>query len=188
MAEDETKQTEQTEQTELPLAAPSAPAEAELADDQGDVLGWTCHPVRRRPLVSLLVTLFIFLIGVVVYMATSSNTFTVLALVILYASLAKFYFPTRYRFTAKGIEVKTITQKLFKPWSMFRSYYPDKNGVLLSPFTRPTRLENFRGMYILFADNRDEVIQYVSRYVGVKKAKAAEASATEAADASKRDA
>lgn len=170
MTEDEIRQ---TEQTELPLAAHPPAEQPDTADEDGEVVEWTCHPVRRRPLVSLVVTVFVILIGMIVYMATSSNTFTVLALVILYASLAKFYFPTRYRFSGKGIQVKTTTQKLFKPWSMFRSFYPDKNGVLLSPFTRPTRLENFRGMYILFADNRNTVIDYVSRHVGAKKAKAA---------------
>ena len=184
MSEDETKQ---TEQTELPLSAPQPEAEAQTGEDEGEVMEWTCHPVRRRPLVSLLVTLFVVLVGMVVYFATSSNVFTVLALVILYASLAKFYFPTRYRFTEKGFEVKTTTQKLFKPWSMFRSFYPDKNGVLLSPFTRPTRLENFRGVYIMFADNRDSVIEYISRFVGAKKSKAADASAGGAAQASKEN-
>jgi hypothetical protein len=184
MSEDETKQ---TEQTELPLSAQQPEAKAQPAEGEGQVMAWTCHPVRRRPLVSLLVTLFVILIGMVVYLATSSNIFTVLALVILYASLAKFYFPTRYRFTEKGFEVKTTTQKLFKPWSMFRSFYPDKNGVLLSPFTRPTRLENFRGVYIMFADNRDSVIEYVSQHVGAKKSKAADSGAGDKAETSKEN-
>jgi hypothetical protein len=167
MVEDEEKQ---VEQAELPLEVQPAPRRAAAPVEDEDVLEWTCHPVRRRPLVSLAVTLFVVMIGVVVYMATASNVFTVLTLVVLYASLAKFYFPTHYRFTGHGIEVKTTTQKLFKPWSMYRSMYPDKNGVLFSPFTRPTRLENFRGMYVLFADNRDAVIEYARNHVGVKAA------------------
>ena len=122
---------------------------------------WTCHPLKRRPLASVLVTLFIMVCGIAVYVTTESRWFSVFALVVLYLSVAKFYFPTTYSMNTEGITVKTTTQKLFKPWSMYRSYYPDKNGVLLSPFTRPTRLENFRGLFVMFDGNREEILAYL---------------------------
>lgn len=129
--------------------------------DEGDVLEWTIHPVKRRPLTSTLVTLFIVLISVVVYMAAESFAFAALALVVLFASLAKFYFPTTYRLNDRCITIKTTTQTVRKNWSTYRNSYADKNGVLLSPFTHPSRLENFRGLYLIFADNRDEVIAFI---------------------------
>lgn len=134
--------------------------------DEGEVLSWTCHPVRRRPLVSVAVTLFITLIGVLVQYATASLGFAVLALVVLFASLAKFYFPTTYILSDKNLKRKTMTQTLVKKWSMFRTCYPDKNGILLSPFTRPTRLENFRGLYIMFEGNNDEVTAFIEQRIG----------------------
>ena len=158
-------------QTELPLEASAGAKEVSAEPDEGEVVEWTCHPMRRRPWVTIAVTLFIIVMGLVVYFATFSNAFTVLTLVILYASLAKFYFPTRYRMSERGIQVKTMTQTLVKNWSMYRSFYPDKNGVLLSPFTRPTRLENFRGLYVMYDKNRDEVVEFVRRYVGKKAVK-----------------
>ena len=48
---------------------------------------------------------------------------------------------------------------------MFRSFYTDKNGVLLSPFIAPSRLENFRGLYITFDNNRDAVLDFVKEHV-----------------------
>jgi hypothetical protein len=126
---------------------------------------WTCHPLKRRPLAAVLVTLFIMVCGLAVYVATESRWFSAFALIVLYLSVAKFYFPTTYGVTSEGITVKTTTQKLFKPWSMYRSYYPDKNGVLLSPFTRPTRLENFRGLFVLFENNRTEVLEYLKEKI-----------------------
>ena len=59
------------------------------------------------------------------------------------------------------IEIKTAVQTIRQEWSRYRSYYADKNGVLLSPFARPTRLENFRGKFIRFAGNRDRVMDIV---------------------------
>ena len=129
--------------------------------DNDSVLQWKCHPAMRRPWVTLGVTLFLLLISLIVFYMTDSKTFTTLALVIMFASLAKFYFPTSYRLDSKRITIKTTTQTLHKEWSIFRSFYPDKNGVLLSPFVSPTRLENFRGLYIMFNNNRDEVVNYV---------------------------
>ena len=118
--------------------------------------------MRRRPWVTVLVTLFVMLCGVVVYIITDySRLFSALTLVALYMSLAKFYFPTKYVMNADGLTVRTTTQKIKKPWSMYRSFYPDQSGVLLSPFVEPTRLENFRGLYILFNDNRDEVLEFL---------------------------
>jgi hypothetical protein len=155
-------------QTELRFDTSPAASEDEKPSGDGEVLEWVCHPVRRRPLVSVAVTAFIVLVGVVVYLASSSNAITVLALVVLLVSLAKFYFPTVYQLNEKGVIVKTTTQKIFKEWSMYRSCYPDKNGILLSPFARPTRLENFRGLYVMFAGNAEQVTAFVKKRIGSK--------------------
>jgi hypothetical protein len=137
-------------------------AAAGCTDDEGSALEWKCHPVKRRPMVSVLVTVFIMVVGVLVHYATESRLLGMLAAIVLLASLAKFYFPTVYRLSDRGVTVKTTTQTLTKPWSMYRSFYPDKNGVLLSPFGRPSRLETFRGIYLMFNNNRDEVIAFIT--------------------------
>ena len=126
--------------------------------------------MKRRPLISVLVTLFIFVVIAVVYATTDSRAFGLLAAIVMFASLTKFYFPTGYRLTADEITIKTTMQTLHKQWSAYRSCYPDKNGILLSPFVRPSRLENFRGIYLMFADNRDEVIKFVKEQIGKETA------------------
>jgi len=134
--------------------------------DNGATLAWTVHPVKRRPFVSVAVSLFIVLVAVLIYVSTNSNAFTVLGLVIMMLSLAKFYFPTHYAMDTAGITIRTTTQTLKKKWSQYRSAYPDKNGVLLSPFTEPSRLENFRGLYVMFENNADEVKAFVQANLG----------------------
>ncbi len=94
-----------------------------------------------------------------------SAGFGLLACVIMFFSLSKFFFPTRYRLDEKGVTVKTTTQTFTRPWKQFRSYYVDPNGALLSPFAVPSRLENFRGLYITFKDNKDEVVEYIKAHV-----------------------
>jgi hypothetical protein len=137
---------------------------ARAVDDDGDdgpVLEWTTHPLKRKPWTAVGVTLFILIVSFVVLVATDSQWFGFIALVVLFASVAKFYMPTKFRLTQKNVTIKSTTQTITKPWSMFRSSYPDKNGILLSPFAEPSRLENFRGLYLIFAENRDDVTAFV---------------------------
>jgi len=137
-----------------------------VQNDTGVLLEWRCHPVRRKPLVSIAVSIFVIIVAMAVFYSTYSRAFTVLALVVMLASLAKFYFPTIYKLTDKTVTVKTTTTTITKEWSQYRSLYPDKNGILLSPFAEPSRLENFRGLYLMFAGNRDEVIAFARAHIG----------------------
>ena len=129
--------------------------------NRAGTLAWTVHPSRTKPVVTISVSLFVLAVTLVIFLSTNSLWMTLLALVILYASLAKFYFPTKYTLSESGIVIKTTTQTLEKEWSLYRSCYPDKNGILLSPFVEPSRLENFRGLFIMFSGNRDEVTAFV---------------------------
>lgn len=131
------------------------------SDAQRPLLEYVCHPARRDMRITVLTTVFIVVCIILVWLISFSLILTALAVLILFGSLGGFYFPTRYTFYDDHFIVKTSIQTLRKNWSQYRSYYPDKNGVLLSPFARPTRLENFRGQFIKFAGNRDRVMEIV---------------------------
>lgn len=113
------------------------------------------------------ITLFVLLVIAAVYNTTESAFFGLLAFVVMLVSLAKFYFPTHYRLSENGVTVRTTTQTLTKNWSAYRSFYPDKNGILLSPFAEPSRLENFRGLFIMFNGNKEQVTEFVKSHIGV---------------------
>ncbi len=151
-------------QTSLDLPVPAAPSDsggAANVEKEPIILDWICHPAKRNKKVTIAVSIFIAILVTVVYYATFSVWFTILGFLILTGSLAGFYFPSHYQFTNSKIIVKTKMQTLEKKWSQYRSYYSDKNGVLLSPFGRPSRLENFRGIYIKFWNNKEEVMAIV---------------------------
>jgi hypothetical protein len=137
------------------------PQPQEERQKEGKSLEWVSHPAKRNARVTILVSGFVIILVAIVYFITYSVWFGLLAFVILFGSLLSFYFPTAYRLTEDEIIVKSKMQTLRKKWSQYRTYYPDKNGVLLSPFLRPSRLENFRGFYLRFWYNRDEVIDFV---------------------------
>lgn len=159
---------ENEEQLSLEFKAGEEKSDGSTTEEpvSGRTLIWTCHPAKRNMKVTILVSAFIVMLIVIVYFMTYSIWWPILAFIILFGSLASFYFPTHYKFTEDEIEVKTKMQVHLKKWSQYRTYYPDKNGVLLSPFARPSRLENFRGMYIRFWYNKDEVMAFVKECLG----------------------
>ena len=109
---------EKKEQLSLDLEAAknAAAGEKEEPTDSERTLEWTCHPAKKNPKVTAAVTLFIVIIIAVVYYATMSVWFGVLAVLILFGSLTSFYFPTAYKLTEDEIMVKTTTQTLKKKW------------------------------------------------------------------------
>jgi hypothetical protein len=49
-------------------------------------------------------------------------------------------------------------------FSAFRACYPEKRGILLSPYLSPTRLENFRGFYLRYGgNNKVQVDEFIRK-------------------------
>jgi hypothetical protein len=126
-------------------------------------LSWISHPVKIRKTAAAIVTVFLMVVFVIVYVETHSKLMTILAMVLFTMSLSTFYFPTRYEISKEKVKVKYLFTNVEKEMSNFRSYYPDKNGVLLSPFLGASRLENFRGLYLRYHQNKAEVDEFVKK-------------------------
>ena len=136
----------------------SGPQKPEVAERE--LLRWRSVPARRSTRTTVLVVLTI--IGVPLVLAIWYGAFFgLLGLAILGGSLLSFFLPTDFILTDAAVERRYLGINQKRKWSEFRSFYPDKNGVLLSPFVRPSRLENFRGLYLRFEDNRDQVLAVV---------------------------
>jgi hypothetical protein len=93
----------------------------------------------------------------------------VLAVILLSGAVTPYFVVTYYRMDEEGVALKQLFTRKKKPWAELRSYYPDRNGVLVSPFDRPSRLENFRGMYLRFGDKRAEVLSLLATKIGQRK-------------------
>lgn len=128
-------------------------------------LVWVSHPARKST-GRLVLAISVILIGAIISgWLMDAPGFGIVVALVMFFSLSKFFFPTRYSFNETGITVKTTTQTFTREWKLFRSYYIDPNGILLSPFSVPSRLENFRGLYLTFSGNRDQVVEFVKAHV-----------------------
>ncbi|MDY6787482.1 MAG: hypothetical protein SVK54_05090 [candidate division WOR-3 bacterium] len=92
-----------------------------------------------------------------------------LALVIILLTLTPYFVPTKYSIDSEGVTVKYLFQRKQYPWHRFRNYYADSKGILLSPFERPSRLENFRGIYVRYGRYKEEVTDIIEYYMNDEK-------------------
>ena len=144
------------------MAAKTAGDQSRPADQE--LLVWRVHPAARNPFKTLGVSVAILCLslGSAWY---AGNMLGVLALLLLVGSLWPFFLPTRYRLTTWGIEQHRWPTRIRKPWSYFRRYQRDRRGVLLSPFPHPSRLDPFRGMYLLVGPGAGDFEQILRTYL-----------------------
>lgn len=133
------------------------------------ILEWSVWPAKEKPLLSLGLTVLLIAIWVAVGYIYREAVWVLLAVILLLGAVAPFFVITRYRLDGEGISMKRYVTTMKKRWEELRSYYPDKNGVLVSPFAKPSRLENFRGVYLRFRGNREKVLAVLEQNIGQRK-------------------
>lgn len=122
---------------------------------------WRVHPLRENWTRSTLLLLFLILLFSGIYWLFQSVSVALLSAIFVTSSLYRYFVPFRYEFYEHQLVVTAPFYRLTKSWDNFRSFYVDNNGVLLSPFAKPSRLENFRGVYVRFGANRSEVLDFI---------------------------
>jgi hypothetical protein len=109
------------------------------------------------------VVVVILLTGAIVFLAFRDVFLATLSVSILFVSLHSYFTRTTYCLDSEGIVIRTSLAKNRKKWSDFKRYCTDRRGVNLSPFDKPSRLEPFRSVRLLFGSNRDEVVAFISK-------------------------
>jgi hypothetical protein len=124
-------------------------------------LVWVVHPMRRQHAKTALLIAVLALTAAFIYLNTASLGWTAASLLILLFGVLDYVVPVTFSLTDWGVESKLVFYRRRKPWSMLRSYHLDRNGILVSPFPARSRLETFRGLYLRFSGNRDDVVGFI---------------------------
>ena len=127
-------------------------------------LTWTVHPVRNRHRRTALLAAVVVGTVALLWTWTKSALWPGFALLILAVAVRQYWLPTTYTVDSHGATSRFLGVRRHKTWQQVRSVYRDRHGVLLSPFPAPSRLENFRGMYVLFNGNGDRVMEAVETF------------------------
>lgn len=125
---------------------------------------WSVHPAKENH-IKTAVSL-VFIIAFLTYVSIFFGViFGIVGLIILTVSLHSYYFPTQYELTDSEIIITKFFGTQRRQLSEFRKVYVGKNGLLLSPFSRKTFLNQFRGVFVLLPHERDTVVEYVKQRV-----------------------
>lgn len=143
-------------------AANTTESVAVPAETDATLLLWRVHRLRESPRGIFLVfasTAGAFLAGSLL----SLHPITLLAgLAALSLSLADYMLPITYRLTGQGAHADVGLNRLFISWKDVKRATHGSEGIFLSPFAQPSRLDGFRGVRLRYgADNRDAVLENV---------------------------
>ncbi|MCD6310249.1 MAG: hypothetical protein J7M18_06005 [Candidatus Eremiobacteraeota bacterium] len=83
---------------------------------------------------------------------------------LLFFSLSNFFFATVYNFYEKEFRVKNFWGTRKFKYDRFRSIRKATNGIFLSPYPVPTRLDSIRGIFLLM--DKDQVQEVVNLLQG----------------------
>ena len=129
---------------------------------------WVVHPLLDSPRKSVLLVLFLFFLVIGIQFLFGSLGLTLLSTFFLFGSLRQYFFPFRYEVHDDRIAISSFFFKQNRLWNEFRSYYIDQHGILLSPFSKPSRLESFRGIYVRFGLDKSVVRELIQSKVVIE--------------------
>lgn len=87
------------------------------------------------------------------------------AFFVLFLALHRYVIPTEYALDSDGVSVRYLGRETRRRWADVGALYPHADGVHLAPFKQPSALDPFRGIWIRFAGNRDEVLRFCESHV-----------------------
>jgi hypothetical protein len=89
-----------------------------------------------------------------------------LSLAVLLVSLSSYFFPTHYQLGEAGVQVRHLGRSRLWPWAQFCRIDRCPEGIFLSPFARPSRLDSFRGCLLRAPRDPEAVRHFAQRHVG----------------------
>jgi hypothetical protein len=155
------------------IVASAAPAETTTAPAGGEAtaaaaetvaLAWRVHRLREEPKKVRLIAAGYAVAMALWWLVFPHPLALFLPVVALTSALAEFLFPINYRLTTRGAYADCgPTIRLFMDWKDVRRVTHGDEGIFLSPFARPSRLDGVRGIRLRYpsapaADSQGDII------------------------------
>jgi hypothetical protein len=134
-----------------------------------DLLEWRIWLVAQRPSKAIGAAAIMVAGALLTAIGTGKLVLGLVALVLLWLATREFFLPVHYRLTKDGAWAEGFMSSYFIPWVRVKACHVGKEGLKLSPFGRKNRFEPFRGVYLRFAGNKEEVVEIVSNLAREKQ-------------------
>lgn len=125
--------------------------DATAAGAETVALAWRVHRLREEPKKTRLIAGGYAVAMALWWLVFPHPLALFLPVVALTSALAEFLFPIQYRLTTRGAYADCgPTIRLFMDWKDVRRVTHGDEGVFLSPFARPSRLDGVRGIRLRY--------------------------------------
>jgi len=152
----------------------AASAEPRNAEEQECVLlEWRVHLLRRDPRRVWAVPAAATLAAALGYGITGSWFLALLGIVLVTAAASEYLLPITYRLTTSGVYAAYGLARLQMEWSRVGRVLDGEGRVKLSPFTKPTPLDNVRGIVLWCAPEGSPGCHSQVRSIVLKQVEAA---------------
>lgn len=121
------------------------------------LMEWTVHLARRQPLKAVAVIFIIAFVVAFGWLFVHPFVAFLMGLFLLNA-VSEFLFPVRYKLTNDGVQVSSFLHDRSMGWEQVRRLDVFPNGVFLSPYLKPNKLDSLRGVWLRW-DGEPERLQ-----------------------------
>jgi hypothetical protein len=126
---------------------------------------WQAHPARERIGHAAAALVAVMAMGVLSGLLMQSSLWGVLAVALLMLALNRFFFPSRFIIDGEGITAHYPLRRKRLCWTDLRRFARDESGGYLSTRVRPSRLDAYRGMHILFGREREAILTRIREHL-----------------------
>lgn len=138
---------------------------------ESEALTWEINLGRQQPSKRFIVLLAGLASGVFGLVFCGHPMFLVLGPLFVVGSLKEVLFAQIHRLDSKGASVRCGLSHTAIEWENVRRVVESAEGVLLSPLAAPSRLDAFRGVYLRYVGNREDVLAKIRELRGEHEAR-----------------
>jgi hypothetical protein len=125
------------------------------------LISWQVHPARERWKAALAATTLIALASWLTAQIMEQPGWGVFAFGVLVIGCNRFYFPTRYDLTHEAVTARFPLRTVSYRWQDLRRFVYDETGGFLSPRSKSSFLDEYRGISLLFPEDSAKIIQTI---------------------------
>jgi hypothetical protein len=113
------------------------------------LLKWKIHPAKTRPAATMVLTFFILFSGYTIDFFVKEHLLAGAVVIVFAMSLGKWYMPTEYIVTDKGIESKIFLKKDFTSWESIKRAGLSGRGFFIEKKNLSYLSTGLKGVFIV---------------------------------------
>ena len=138
----------------------------EEPSNEGTTLQWQVRLWEKNPSKRWGIVVAASLAGLVGYLMFKTPLMALVGFGAIFAATTDFWLPQQFKLDGNGAHMRCGISVTSVEWNAVKRATPTEEGLHLSPLEKPGRMDNFRGVFLRYANNKDEVLAAVSRLWG----------------------